>query len=64
MWKQTPLDLTKDSHTQHKEPPQNLAMVFSFILKTKYKILRVKQVWVELENYAEKLSTRTSINRV
>ena len=22
VWRQTPLDLTKDSHTQHKEPPK------------------------------------------
>ena len=37
MWRQTPLNLTKDSHTQHKEQPQNVARVFSFILKAKHK---------------------------
>ena len=42
MWSQTPLDLTKDSHTQHKEPPQNMARFFPFILKTKHKTLHVK----------------------
>ena len=35
VWKQPPLDLTKDSHTQYEEQPQNVARVFSFIFKTK-----------------------------
>ena len=42
MWMQPPLDLTEDSHTQHKEQPQNVARVFPFILKTKHKTLHVK----------------------
>ena len=54
VWKQTPLDLTRDSHTEHKEQPQNVVRVFLFILKTKHKTLHVKWVWVELENSAEK----------
>ena len=54
VWRQRPLDLTKDSHTQHKEQPQNVARVFPFILKAKYKTLHVKWVWAELENFAEK----------
>ena len=42
MWRQTPLDLTKYSHTQHKEQPKNVVRVFLFILKTKHKTLHVK----------------------
>ena len=41
-WSQTPLDLIRDSYTQHKEQPQNVARVFLFILKTKHKTLHVK----------------------
>ena len=55
MWRQTPLDLTKNSHTQHKEQPLNVARVFPFILKTKHKTLHVKQAWAELENSAENI---------
>ena len=42
MWRQTHFDLTKDSHTQDKEQPKNMARVFPFILKTKHKTLHVK----------------------
>ena len=45
VWRQTPLDLTRDSHTQHKEQPQNVAKVFPFILKAKHKTLYVKRAW-------------------
>ena len=41
---------------------KNVARVFSFILKTKHKTLYVKQAWAELENSAEKHSTRVSID--
>ena len=58
-----PLDLTKDSHTQHKELRQNMARVFPFILRAKHKTLHVKQAWAKLENSVEKKSARTSINR-
>ena len=61
---QPPLDLTKDSHTQHKEQPKNVARVFPFILKVKHKTLHDKRAWVELENSAEKQSAQASINRV
>ena len=54
MWKQTPINLTKDSYTQHKEQLQNVARVFPFILKTKHKILHDKRAWAKLENSAEK----------
>ena len=54
---QTPLDLTKDSHTEHKEQPQNVARIFSFILMAKHKTLHVKRAWVELKNSAEKQFT-------
>ena len=49
VWRQSPLNLTKDSHTQQKEQPKNVARVFLFILKTKHKTLHVKQAWVKLE---------------
>ena len=61
---QPPLDLTEDSHTQHKKQPQNVVRVFPFILKTKHKTLHVKQAWAELENSAEKQSAQASIDRV
>ena len=59
----TPLDLTRDSYTQHKQQPQNVARVFPFILKAKHKTLHVKRAWAELEISAEKQSVRASINR-
>ena len=49
MLRQTPFDFIEDSHTQHKEQPQNMAMVFSFILKTKHKTLHIKRAWAKLE---------------
>ena len=42
MWRKTPLDLIADSHTQHKEHPQNMAKVFPFIFKAKHKTLHIK----------------------
>ena len=51
---QPPLDLTEDSHTQHKEQPQNVARVFPFIRKVKHKTLHFKRAWAKLENSAEK----------
>ena len=42
LWRQTPLDLTRDSHTQHIEQPLNEVRVFPFTLKTKHKTLHVK----------------------
>ena len=63
MRRQTHLDLTEDSHTQHKEQPQNVARVFPFILKTKHKTLHVKRAWVELEILQKKQSARLWIIR-
>ena len=63
IWRQTPLDLLRDSHTQHKEQPQNSVRVFFFILKTKHKALHLKRVWAELENFAEKQSAWVLIDR-
>ena len=54
VWRQTPLDFTRNSHTQHKEQPLNVARVFPFILKTKHKTLHVKRAWTKLENSAKK----------
>ena len=64
VWGQQPLDLTRDSHTQQNRATQkNVARVFSFILKTKHKTLHIKWAWAELENSAEKHSTRVLIDR-
>ena len=63
VWRQTPLDLTRDSYTQHINNHKNVARVFPFILKAKYKTLHVKRVWAELEKSAEKQSARASIDR-
>ena len=41
-----------------------MARVLPFILKVKHKTLHVTQAWAELENSAEKQSTRASIDRV
>ena len=60
---QTPLDFTRDSHTQHKQQPENMARAFPFTLKAKHKTLHVKRVWAELENSAEKHSTLASIDQ-
>ena len=54
--------MCEDSHTQHKEQPQNVARVFFFILKTKHKTLHVKQAWLKLENFAKKHFARVSID--
>ena len=67
MWRQTPLDLIRDSQTQYKQQLQqlkNVARVFLFILKAKHKTLHVKRAWAELENSTEKQSTQASIDRV
>ena len=64
VWRQTPLDLTSDSHTQHKQQHKNMARVFPFILKEKHKTLHVIWTWAKLENSAEKHSARALINRV
>ena len=47
---------------KHKEQSLNVARVFPFILKTKHKSIHDKRAWAELENFAEKQSTRTSID--
>ena len=64
MRRQTSLDLTRDSHTQHKQQPKNVARVFPFILKEKHKTLHVIWFWAELEKFAEKHSVQASIDRV
>ena len=64
VWRKIPLDITKDSHIQQKEQPQNVATVFPFILRAKHKILHVKRAWVELENFVENQSTWVSIDWV
>ena len=41
-----------------------MARVFTFILKSKYKILQVIRAWAKLKNSAEKQFARVSINQV
>ena len=62
VWRQTPLDLIRDSYTQHKQQHKKVARVFSFILKAKNKTLHVKRAWAELENSVEKQSAWASID--
>ena len=62
-WKQTPLHLTRDSHTQHKEQPQNVARVFPFILKTKHKTLHIRPGLGWFGKFCKK-TICTSINRL
>ena len=64
VWRQTPLDLTRDSHTNHKQQYQNVARVFPFILKAKHKTLLVVWAWAKLENSVEKHYAWASIDRV
>ena len=54
--KATTRDLTRDSHTQHKQQHKKVARVFPFILKAKHKTLHIKRAWAELENSADKQS--------
>ena len=63
MWRQIPLDLTEDSHTQDKEQLENMTRVFPFILKTKHKTLHVKRAWAELEILQKKQSAWLLIER-
>ena len=37
IWRQTPLDFIRDSHTQHKQPPKNVARVFLLYLRQNIK---------------------------
>ena len=63
VWIQPPLDLTKDSHTQHIEHLKNVARVFPFILKTKHKTLYVTRAWAELEILQKKKTICTTFDR-
>ena len=54
--RKTPVDLTRDSYTQHKTATlQNVARVFPFILKAKHKTLHVIWAWPKLENLQTKI---------
>ena len=56
--------ISQKIHTHSIRSNQNVARVFSFILKTKHETLHVKRAWAELENSTEKHSARVSIDRV
>ena len=61
---QIPLDLIRDSYTQHKEQPQNVARFSLLYLRQNIKPYTSNWVWAELENFAEKQFVRASIDRV
>ena len=62
--RQIPLDLTKDSHTQQKELPQNVARVFLLYLGQNIKPYTSYGLRAELEILQKKQSARLLIDRV
>ena len=63
VWRQIPLDLTKDSHTQQKEPPKTWLGFSLLNLRQNIKLYTPYGLRAELENSAEKRSAQISINR-
>ena len=64
VWRQIPLDLTKDSHTQQKKQPKTWLEFFLLYLEQNIKPYTSYELRVELENYVEKRSAWISIGRV
>ena len=64
VWRQIPLDLMKDSHTQQKEQPKMWLGLSLLYLGQNIKPYTSYGLRVELENSAEKCSARISISRV
>ena len=62
--RQIPLDLTKDSHTQQKEQPKTWLGFSLLYLGQNIKPYTSYRLMAELENSAEKRSTRISIGWV
>ena len=61
VWRQIPLDLTKDSHTQQKEQPKTWLGFSLLYLGQNIKPYTSYGLRVELENSAEKRPARLSI---
>ena len=64
VWRQIPLDLTKDSHIEQKEQPKTWLGFSLLYLKQNIKPYMSYGLRAELENSAEKHSARISIGRV
>ena len=64
VWRQIPLDLTKDSHIQQKEQPKTWLGFSLLYLEQNIKSYMSYGLRAELENSAEKRSARISISRV
>ena len=64
VWRQIPLDLTKDSHIQKKEQPKTWLGFSLLYLEQNIKSYMSYGLRAELENSAEKRSARISISRV
>ena len=64
VWRQIPLDLTKDSHTQQKELPKTWLGFSLLYLGQNINPYMSYGLRAELENSAEKRSARISISRV
>ena len=54
VWRQTPLDLTRDSYTQHKQQHKNVARVFPFILMPERKTLHIIWAWAWVGKFCKK----------
>ena len=64
VWRQIPLDLTKDSYTQQKEQPKTWLGFSLLYLGQNIKPYTSYGLRAELENSAEKHSTQILIGRV
>ena len=64
VWRQIPLDLTKDSHTQQKEQPKTWLGFSLLYLGPNIKPYTSYGLRAELENSTEKHFARLSIGRV
>ena len=64
VWRQIPLDLTKDSHTQQNELSKTWLWFSLLYLEKNIKPYMSYGLRAELENFAEKRSARISIDRV
>ena len=54
MWRQIPLDLTRDSHTQHKQQPKTWLRFFLLYLSQNIKPYTSNRLGLSWKNYAEK----------
>ena len=64
VWRQIPLDLTKDSHTQQNELSKTWLWFSLLYLEKNIKPYMSYGLRAELENFAEKRFARISIDRI